>query len=42
MAEPQPSDDAAKALRFLAVKAAIFVGIPMLAAVAAALVILLR
>lgn len=42
MPTPAPTDDAAKALRFMLVKAAIFIGIPLLAAVVAALVILFR
>ena len=37
-----PTDDAAKALRFMLVKAAIFIGIPLVAAIAAALVIVWR
>ncbi len=39
---PAGGDDAAKAIRFLAIKAAIFIGIPLAAAVIAALVIVLR
>jgi hypothetical protein len=36
MARPDSSSDSAKAVRFMLVKAAIFIGIPLLAAVAAA------
>lgn len=42
MAERPPTDDAAKALRLMAVKAAIFIGIPLIAALVAALAILFR
>ena len=35
-------EEAAKAMRFLAIKAAIFIGIPLMAAAAAALAIVLR
>ncbi len=40
--QPKDRAEAAKAIRFLAIKAAIFIGIPLLAAVAAALAIVLR
>ncbi len=39
---PSGDDDAAKALRFMAIKAAIFIGIPLAAAAIAALAIVLR
>jgi hypothetical protein len=45
MSEPtdkSPGDDAGKALRFMAIKAAIFIGIPLAAAIIAALTIVLR
>lgn len=35
-------DDAARAIRFMVVKAAIFIGIPLVAALIAALVIVMR
>lgn len=38
--QPRNSDDAAKAVRFMAVKAAIFILVPLLAAVVAVLVML--
>lgn len=37
-----PNDDAAKAIRFMLVKAAIFIGIPLIAALVAAIVVLYR
>jgi len=40
--KPEGGDDAACALRFMLVKTAIFIGVPMLAALAAALTIILR
>ncbi len=44
MASPatKPTDDAARALRFMLVKAAIFIGIPLVAAIVAALSVILR
>jgi hypothetical protein len=40
--KPAADADAARALRFMAIKAAIFIGIPLIAAAIAAVVILAR
>lgn len=44
MTDPAPAkeDGAARAIRFMVIKAAIFIGIPMAAALVAALVIVMR
>jgi hypothetical protein len=39
---PTPTDDATKAVRFMLAKAAIFVGIPLMAAIIAAVAVLFR
>ena len=38
--EPKPNSDAAEAVRYLAIKAAIFIGVPALAAIVAVFVML--